>query len=160
MLHGEEVDWSDEKDIRKSLTAYAIRTDRSSLEVKLLPIEVKLVRRSSLLGERRRLADKYASKIARTIGSCLDRGQPTQIRQNASYALIHFANLKLLGKLQGAALTDSDPFVRFNCSVALMAANTRGGVSYMRRVLKEISDAGIVKYGKSNIERIKKAKRD
>lgn len=154
MLHGEEVDWIHDEDITNSVFAYAIRTDRATLDVKLLPIEVKLVRTQAISGERLRLSRKYTARLATLLENCLSEDQPDHVRQNASYALIHFVKKRSLRALKKCALTDKNPMVRFNCCVALIVGGNALGRNLLHTLISSSEDGEIIRLGKTNLERL------
>lgn len=158
MLHGEEVDWIRKVDIKYSISAYAIRTDRSTLDVMLLPIKIKLVHTQAVTEARRMLLRKYSARVTSLLKMCLSADQPDQVRQNASFAFIHFVRKQSLPYLTRCALKDNNYKVRFNCCVALIVGGSTSGKTLMNTLISSSGDVEIKRLGKENLKRLELVK--
>lgn len=153
ILYGEEADWLDIH-VRRTLQAYAIRTDRAGLNVVRLPITVKILLDDLGADSRALLRRSRASEVSRLLVDCLGPDEPEEVRVNASYALIHLATSDLEIRLAQVAAQDSSEHVRFNCCAALIAVDSMEARTHLTRLASHSSDAELVELATANMGKI------
>jgi len=154
ILHGEEADWT-ERQVKVSLHAYAIRTARDTFSVACLPIIVKLLHPRSATDERSRMLQQYHAKVAKLFLHCLRDDETEEIRINASYALIHFAQANSVTELIEAAESDPSKYVRFNCCTVLITMNLLETIGVVENLVASLPDSQLVLLAKLNLAAIR-----
>ena len=151
-FHGEEVDWNDTF-VKQKLHAFAIRTSRDKFKVECLPIELKILHEECLSDERLKLRSNFIDTFIDVLLKCLlsRSSEPEEIRVNASYAVIHFAQNKMAQALYEIVQNDKSAYVRFNCWTALMILDTPFSKIATQQILKCTENSELIRLVGDNL---------
>lgn len=152
ILHGEEVDWND-RFVKQKLYAFAIRTSRDNLKVECLPIELKILHAECLSDDKSKLRANFMDQFLNVLLKCLCSGlsEPKEIRVNASYAMIHFAQNKMDQTLYKIAQNDESVYVRFNCWTALMTLDSPLSKTAIQQISTCSEDSELIRLARANL---------